>query len=180
MGNLANRTRVKLKHDLQLMMYRRAIQAGLKTGRIRIVRSNGSSPIFLPRYTHTCIMHESALNNRCRMDILKDRDSHRTIVVFELPGVRSDEILLTVHDGMLHVQGRRSPRTPQEYTANCTGGNVPPINSDGRPQLSASYAVQELRYGAFKREVKLPDGVKVEEKLSVTTRITHFVPRKIT
>src|ERR1700730_4544179 len=98
------------------------------------------------------------------MDVMDDPNSHKAVAVFELPGVRSDELTVSVHDGVMHLNGKRSARTPQEY------GIRPTFHDDsteqnGAPVNETQYKTQELRYGLFKREVALPEGVTVKKNL---------------
>ena len=86
------------------------------------------------------------------MDILDDPSSPRVEAVFELPGVRRDQISVSISQGIVHVRGRRL-RTLHPGT---TGNG--PCDS---PNARVRYPVQEMRYGEFGRGVKLPAGIEV-------------------
>ncbi|KAM6501103.1 HSP20-like chaperone [Amanita muscaria] len=120
----------------------------LKAGKLRIVHTGGGDrdpSIFLPR-----------------MDIMDDPNSRKVVAVFELPGVRSDELTVSVHDGVMHLNGKRSARTPQEYGIRPTFQDDS-TEQNGAPVNETQYKTQELRYGLFKREVVLPEGVKEKD-----------------
>ena len=73
------------------------------------------------------------------MDVLqKDGD---LVVRAELPGVKLDDVNITVHDNLLTISGER--RSEQE-------------------EERAGYFVRERRYGAFRRSMQLPEGVDEE------------------
>src|SRR5918997_6522341 len=70
------------------------------------------------------------------MDVLqKDGD---LVVRAELPGVKLDDVNITVHDNLLTITGER--RSEQE-------------------EERAGYFVRERRYGSFRRSMQLPEGV---------------------
>ncbi|KAF8639196.1 hypothetical protein AX17_001682 [Amanita inopinata Kibby_2008] len=142
----------RLANELAIAMCRQA----LKAGKMRLVNPNHrASSVYLPR-----------------MDILDDPSSTHIVATFELPGVRSDQLALNIHDGIMHVQGRRLPRTVQEHRMNRnpqsngprkTTATTHDDDSSCSSVESKKYPVQELRYGLFKREVKLSKGVKEDE-----------------
>jgi HSP20 family protein len=73
------------------------------------------------------------------MDVLqKDGD---LVVRAELPGVKLDDVNITVHDNLLTISGER--RSEQE-------------------EERAGYFVRERRYGSFRRSMQLPEGVDEE------------------
>lgn len=88
---------------------------------------------------------------------MDDPSSPNMVAIFELPGVRRDQILVTISQGIMHVHGKRVQRSLREH---CPGA-VPPSSDNCAPQAPVRSPVQELRYGCFGRGVKLPEGVRV-------------------
>jgi len=87
-----------------------------------------------------------------RVDILDDPSSSRMVAIFELPGVRRDQISVSISQGIVHVRGRR--------LRPGTTGNGPRANCVDSPSARVRYPVQEMRYGEFGRGVKLPAGIE--------------------
>lgn len=117
----------------------------MQDGQIQIVsrrRSPGKmpikSPVFIPR-----------------ADIVDDPASPTVDAIFELPGLKSDEIGVTLKDGYLVVHGVRhatykDPLSGPAEDSSLHSVDIDPLNT----------VVRELRYGAFHRRIKLPDGTK--------------------
>ncbi len=72
------------------------------------------------------------------------RDGQDVVVRFELPGMAADDIAIEVERGRLVVSGERS---------------APPVREDDDSRV----LVRELRYGAFRREFALPQGISPEQ-----------------
>lgn len=73
------------------------------------------------------------------MDVLqKDGD---LVVRAELPGVKLDDVNITVHDNLLTISGERKHEQEEER---------------------AGYFVRERRHGSFQRSMQLPEGVDEE------------------
>jgi len=73
------------------------------------------------------------------MDVLqKDGD---LVVRAELPGVKLDDVSITVHDNLLTISGERKYEQEEER---------------------AGYFVRERRHGSFRRSMQLPEGVDEE------------------
>lgn len=79
-------------------------------------------------------------------------DGGDLVVRVELPGIDPDhDVEVSVHDGMLHIEGRREERSEQKEKGGYRS---------------------EFRYGGFVRDVALPTGVKEEQvKASYTDGI---------
>lgn len=102
---------------------------------------------------------------RFAVDVYEEGDT--LVLEAELPGLRAEDVEVTVHDGVLTVSGeRKAPSTRQ----------------------SARHHVVERNYGAFRRAFVLPDSVdpeKIEAKMTdgvLTLRLTkkaEIKPRKI-
>lgn len=75
------------------------------------------------------------------MDLREDLDSQTITACLELPGIKPADVEIQLHDDKLIVSGKRSA-----------------------PQMSgpsATYSVQELKYGSFQRSINLPTGIQV-------------------
>jgi HSP20 family molecular chaperone IbpA len=95
--------------------------------------------------------------------------------VFEIPGIKTSDIWLHIVDGHLVVSGERRP------THNITQ------QSEARPQNTAESGVQEprlfipiqeLRFGTFRRAVRIPEGLnlKVSVCIFILNRRPHLFP----
>jgi len=73
------------------------------------------------------------------------------VVRAEIPGVRPEEVDVTVHDGVLTISGERKVEQEEER-----GG----------------YLVRERRYGSFRRSMQLPEGV---DESAIKARFQHGV-----
>ncbi|MGE0027728.1 MAG: Hsp20/alpha crystallin family protein [Thermoleophilia bacterium] len=99
-------------------------------------------------------------------DVIESEDA--IVITAELPGVKDEDVEITVHDGMLRIAGER--RLQEEVT------------DDHAYRLERSY-------GAFERRFPLPPGVKEEDitagiaygVLKITIpKVTAAEPRRIT
>lgn len=70
------------------------------------------------------------------IDVVQKDDD--LVVRAELPGVRPDDVEITVHQGVLNISGKREEQSEEER-----GG----------------YLVRERRSGSFRRSIHLPEGV---------------------
>lgn len=73
------------------------------------------------------------------MDVLQ-KDGN-LVVRAELPGVKLDDVNITVHDNVLTISGERKYEQEEER---------------------AGYFVRERRHGSFRRSMQLPEGVDEE------------------
>jgi HSP20 family protein len=78
---------------------------------------------------------------------------HDIVVVAELPGVKKEEIKVTVHDGVLTLSGERKERALPEQ---------------------ARWIRNEIRGGSFSRSIELPVPVKSE---AVTAELKNGILR---
>ncbi len=92
--------------------------------------------------------------SRFRMDVCDDPENVVITAVLELPGMKADQLSVRIESGHLIIEGERV--CPHLHTSNRNAGPSEPT-----PQAQALYPVQEIKYGKFRREVKLPDGVTV-------------------
>lgn len=122
------------------------------------------------------------------MDLVDDPSSPNIIAIFELPGVKNENISLQIKEKRLMVfgkrvdpysealsaalaavsssQGRKSARTDatevDQASSRVSARTSPPPNSqDPAVKSSASRSIHELRYGSFFRSVTVPEGIKV-------------------
>ncbi|KAI0050279.1 HSP20-like chaperone, partial [Auriscalpium vulgare] len=83
-----------------------------------------------------------------RMEICDEPDSHLVTAVFELPGLRKEEIgVHLTKEGRLTISGDR---------------RAPPLLNNADPSLPR-YPVRELKYGKFERTVDIPAGLEVKD-----------------
>ncbi|KAI0926469.1 hypothetical protein AcW1_002544 [Taiwanofungus camphoratus] len=95
-----------------------------------------------------------------RMDMCDDPDNPHIVAILEVPGLKQEEVSVRVEDDKLVVQGER--RFPSSSTA---GAAVAPseeagVVSETARALPPSYVVQELKYGTYRRVIKLPLGTQ--------------------
>ena len=76
------------------------------------------------------------------LDVLQEDGD--IVVRAELPGVKQEDVDITLHDGVLTIAGERKAEQQREGTG---------------------YYVRERRYGSFRRSMTLPQGVD-ESKIS--------------
>ena len=80
-----------------------------------------------------------------RFDFIESADSY--VLRGDLPGIKDEDLEITVHEGILTVSGTRAEETLKE---------------------DSQFVVRERRYGEFSRRLKLPknaDADQVEAKL---------------
>ncbi|KAJ7204263.1 HSP20-like chaperone [Mycena rebaudengoi] len=102
----------------------------VREGRVRVVNPQPARPF------------------RPRMDVCNDPGSDHIVVTFELPGVRGGDVQVFIKDGVLTVQGQRLARSP--YTRTLQARIDPPDEQ--------VFPVREMRYGYFRRRLRLPNG----------------------
>lgn len=120
------------------------------------------------------------------MDLVDDPSSPNIIALFELPGVKNENITLQIKDRRLVVAGNRVDPYSEALaaaTSTVSGSQTqvaPRTSSTEIPQIDPSAAssgsisspsltdrsVRELRYGSFFRSIPVPDGIKVRFVLS--------------
>lgn len=74
------------------------------------------------------------------MDLHEDAEKNVVTAVFELPGIRKEDVSLDVHNGRLTVSAESK------------------ISEDHQ---EGGYAIRERRFGKYSRTLQLPQGVKV-------------------
>jgi HSP20 family molecular chaperone IbpA len=121
----------------------------IKSGKLRVV-----PPPNLPataRYTP-------------RMDLIDDPSSSKLAAVFEIPGIKTNDISLHIRDGQLVVKGERKSQHSYLTTAvqnpiSATAVASEDMETDS-PARNVRALVQELRFGQFHRSIRVPDGIK--------------------
>ena len=90
------------------------------------------------------------------MDLIDDPAESVLTVVFEIPGVKTNDISLHILDGHLVVLGERRPTYTQKSEAlpQDTAGN-------STQEQNLTIPIQELRFGAFRRAIRIPENLKV-------------------
>ncbi|KAK7029364.1 hypothetical protein VNI00_014618 [Paramarasmius palmivorus] len=89
-----------------------------------------------------------------RVDIFDDPDSSDIVSVFEVPGASREDVKVNVIDGKLIVEGQRAMRY-----RHCTQESSEWVHSDSDSVSQVPRSTAELRYGKFRRELVLPEGV---------------------
>lgn len=75
-----------------------------------------------------------------RLDLYEDTEKNLITATFELPGIKKQDIQLSVQNDLLTVSAET--KTSFEHEEN-------------------GYAIRERRHGKFSRSLQLPEGVKV-------------------
>jgi len=113
------------------------------------------------------------------MDLVDDPQSSKFVAIFELPGMKSNDLAVSIKDGHLIVAGERRPpyaSSPRQDSANAESAAT--AASDGM-QVEGSVSsplrvpVQELRFGMFQRRVPVPAGIRVSHFYHA--RLIHHV-----
>ncbi|ESK94104.1 small heat shock protein [Moniliophthora roreri MCA 2997] len=91
-----------------------------------------------------------------RVDIFDNPDSQYIVGVFEVPGVRREDVSVSVVDGKLIIEGKRTMKL-RRRSLTSEGWDEEEGTPDCTSQVQPSIA--ELRYGKFRRDFVLPEGV---------------------
>lgn len=90
------------------------------------------------------------------MDVCDDPEDVVITAMLELPGMKADQLSVRIENGQLIIEGERTGPHLHLHTGSRNAASSEPTR-----QAQALYPVQEIKYGKFRREVKLPDGVTV-------------------
>ncbi|KAF8802366.1 hypothetical protein BYT27DRAFT_7112598 [Phlegmacium glaucopus] len=115
----------------------------IKSGKLRVVAPQ-STPSNPSEYTP-------------RMDLIDDPAESNLTAVFEIPGIKTSDVSLHILDGHLVVLGERGP---SYNTTQRSEARPQDTTEDGIPAPNPSIPIQELRYGTFRRSIRIPDGLK--------------------
>lgn len=104
----------------------------------------------MPRYPNV-YFHMYALNPRPQMEIFSPADweppldiyetDHTIVIIAELPGVKKDQVNVTVEQNILTIEGEREKRVPSR---------------------TVHVHQMEIPYGRFARRIQLPATADVE------------------
>lgn len=91
------------------------------------------------------------------MDLIDDPVESIVTAVFEIPGIKTNDISLHISDGYLVVSGERRAT----YNINQPEVSSQDTAEDGTQAPKLIIPIQELRFGTFRRAVRIPEGLKV-------------------
>ncbi|KAI6045285.1 small heat shock protein [Pisolithus marmoratus] len=97
---------------------------------------------FLPSSALTESNSERPTVLRPRMNLHENEETNTVTATFELPGLKSEDVSIEVHQNRLTVSGEFSKTESHE---------------------ESGYVVRERRQGRFQRTIQLPIGVKPED-----------------
>ncbi|KAI0767280.1 hypothetical protein C8Q74DRAFT_1370097 [Fomes fomentarius] len=92
-----------------------------------------------------------------RMELLDDGNSPLVTAIFELPGLRPDQVAVDVVDGRLIVSGERCQRVRQNPAATEPSDVCVDTPKSSQVHLGIPQ-VRELKYGFFRRVFPVPVG----------------------
>ncbi|KDR74951.1 hypothetical protein GALMADRAFT_249897 [Galerina marginata CBS 339.88] len=123
----------------------------IKSGKLRVVNHQNIPPP--AKYTP-------------RMDLIDDPSSSKVAAIFEIPGIKTNDISLQIREGQLVILGeRKSPHAPRldplphnpVLAANAVASGEMETDT---PSRGVSVPIQELRFGTFHRSIRIPDGIQ--------------------
>ncbi|KAJ3563733.1 hypothetical protein NP233_g8752 [Leucocoprinus birnbaumii] len=159
------------------VQYREAVKRGVRSTVEKLIQSGKLRPAIR---TNT----QCGGNWKPRMNLVDDPTLSSITAIFELPGVKNENITLQIKDQRLVVVGHRvdpytealanlKARSEQASSGNVS--NVAPQTSgptrtgagdSTTPTImtpSINKSVRELRYGSFFRSIPVPEGIKQSE-----------------
>ncbi len=74
------------------------------------------------------------------MDVHEDAEKNIVSAIFELPGLKKEDVNIDVHNNLLSISGESKIAEDRDQNG---------------------YAVRERKFGKFSRSIPLPQGVKV-------------------
>jgi HSP20 family protein len=89
------------------------------------------------------------------LDVVRGGDN--VIAQASLPGVRPEDISVTIDDNVLTISGSTATEVEQKDA----------IDEEETAQESKTYLLRERRTGAFQRSIRLPDSVDAEKAETV-------------
>jgi HSP20 family molecular chaperone IbpA len=91
------------------------------------------------------------------MDFIDDPDESNLTAVFEIPGIKTNDISLHILNGHLVVLGERRPT----YNATQQSEALPQDTAENGVQApKLTIPIQELRFGTFRRAIQIPENLK--------------------
>jgi HSP20 family protein len=89
------------------------------------------------------------------MDIREDSNANAVTALFELPGLKKEDVNIDVHNNRLTVSGESKSSSERE---------------------GEGWVIRECSYGSFSRSLQLPTGVKVSwDCFNRTTTVTDSI-----
>jgi HSP20 family molecular chaperone IbpA len=132
----------------------------IKSGKLRVVTPHPtSSPSeYTPRYVRIYFTSFHFIDFLSSMDLIDDPAESTFTAVFEIPGIKTSDISLHILEGHLVVLGQRRP----SYNPTQQSETLSQETAENRTQPPKStIPIQELRYGSFRRTIRVPEGLKV-------------------
>lgn len=106
------------------------------------------------------------------MDLVDDQSSSNITAIFEVPGVKTNDITLRIVEGNLVITGKRQATYSVSASRPLPSNPISAADALARGEGDADTAVpqstlrvQELRYGNFHRSMPMPEGIKVCSRL---------------
>jgi HSP20 family molecular chaperone IbpA len=96
------------------------------------------------------------------MDFIDDPSESILTAVFEIPGIKTNDISLHISDGHLVLSGERRPTYNTKQQSEASSQNSA---GDSIQALKLTIPVQELRFGSFRRAIQIPEDLKVRSIL---------------
>ncbi|KAH9474801.1 hypothetical protein JR316_0013266 [Psilocybe cubensis] len=132
------------------------ILVAIKSGKLRVVEPPKQTSPLVARYTP-------------RMDIIDDPSSSNLAAIFEVPGITTENIKLTIHEGQLHLYGERRAPYPTRVESFPNNSSLPfnvltlgdKLDTGSPSQVKVH--VQEICFGTFQRSIPLPKGIKMQD-----------------
>ncbi|KAI6044454.1 small heat shock protein [Pisolithus marmoratus] len=101
---------------------------------------------FAARFTPSSAVTQKGNDRRAefrpRVDLYENKETNTVTATFELPGLKSEDVSIEVHQNRLTVSGEFNKAESRE---------------------ESGYVVRERRQGKFSRTLQLPSGVKHED-----------------
>jgi len=109
--------------------------------------------------------HRPRIISQPRLDLRENPDNTIT-AIFELPGLRKEDVSIELHDGLLTIRGEHSSASSASDVAEknrTSQSSTTPSSSTEATQESGNartptYIVRERQYGGFSRSIHIPKG----------------------
>ncbi|MFK7805595.1 MAG: Hsp20/alpha crystallin family protein [Anaerolineae bacterium] len=95
------------------------------------------------------------------LDVAETQDSY--VISAAVPGLKSDDIDITVEDGVLTIAGEVKNSFETLGSANPADASDPENNEDVQESTAVKFHLRERRYGNFARKLRLPKDVDTEK-----------------
>jgi hypothetical protein len=105
------------------------------------------------------------------MDFIDDPAQPILTAVFEIPGIKTNDISLHILNGHLVVSGERRP--PYNTTQQSEGSHQNTAEN-GIQAPKQTIPIHELRFGVFRRAIRVPEGLKVRVPLHLHSQSSTY------